>query len=54
MERFLQCDVGYLIKVTLDDPGIDGYYYIQNVNADITSTYDIHVTWELKEGKTPA
>ena len=54
MARALQCDVGYLIKVTLDDPGIDGYYYIQSVQKDVNSKYEMYVTWGLKEGKTPA
>jgi len=47
MDCFLQADVGYLVRVTLTDPNIDGYYYIQNVKI-------IYVTWGLKEGLTPA
>ena len=54
MARYLQCDVGDLIKVDLTDPGISGYYYIQSVTKSVKNLFSNYVTWELKEGKTPA
>lgn len=53
MLRFLQCDVGDLVRVTLTAPGIDGYYHIQNVGYEVRPGNIVYVTWGLIEGNTP-
>lgn len=54
MLRFLQCDAGDLIRVILDDLGIDGYFYIQNISSDTKSGSVVYVTWGLVPGLEPA
>ena len=52
--RFLQCDIGDKIRVTLSDPGIDGYYHIQNVKVRLISGVLAFVTWGVVPGVEPA
>jgi hypothetical protein len=54
MLRFLQCDIGDLVRVALDDLGIDGYFYIQNVAADVKPGGIVCVAWGLVPGLEPA
>jgi len=53
MLRFLQCDIGDLIRVTLSDPGIDNYYHIQNIGYQVVPGNLVYVTYGLVEGNTP-
>jgi len=53
MLRFLQCDVGDLIRVTIASQNIDGYYHIQNVGFNVTGKDIVLCTWGLVEGNTP-
>jgi hypothetical protein len=53
MNRFLQCDVGDLIRVTLENPSGDGYFHIQNVSYDILPGNIVRCTWGLVPGVTP-
>jgi hypothetical protein len=53
MLRFLQCDVGDLIRVTIASQNIDGYYHIQNVGFSVTGDNVVRCTWGLVEGNTP-
>jgi len=53
MLRFLQCDVGDLIRVTISAQNIDGYYHIQSAGYRVMSKNIVLCTWGLVEGNTP-
>lgn len=54
MLRFLQCDIGDLVRIVLSDPGIDDYFYIQSVAFSIVDGKNVYVTWGVVQGKEPA
>jgi len=53
MLRFLQCDVGDLVRIVLSNPGIDGYYHIQSVGFEVYKKELVKCTWGVVEGNTP-
>lgn len=53
MLRFLQCNIGDLIRVVMSNQNIDRYYHIQNIGYSIQSGLNVYVTFGLVEGNTP-
>lgn len=47
MKRFLKCDIGDAIRVTVDRPGLDGYYYIQNIASNVHPGNLVYVEYGL-------
>lgn len=52
MYSFLSLDVGDLVQITNASAGVDGYFYIQSVEFNISAGGLIYFSWGVKEALT--